>query len=286
MLEQESQARFETHRAHIHGVAQRMLGARSEADDAVQEAWLKYSRADTGAVGNLRGWLTTVVARVCLDLLRARTARREADAPAPEPALPGDDDRYPGHARERSESLGAALQVVQHALAPAERVAFVLHDLFDMPFDEIAAIVERSPAATRQLASRARRRVSGVPAPPDPDLAGQREVLDAFLAAARGGDLQALLGVLAPEVLFRADAAGERAGSQPELRGNEAVARNFSGRAQAARPALVDGSLGLVVDIAGRRVAVLHLTIVAGHIVDINAVSDPQAISGFAIELL
>lgn len=286
MPEHDSQAaEFAAHRAHLHAVAKRMLGSHSEADDAVQEAWIRYGRADVREVGNLRGWLTRVVSRVCLDLLRARTARRLSEAPAPEPALTGDDERYPGQPRELGDSLGAALQVVQ-TLAPAERVAFVLHDLFELPFDEIAAIVERSPAATRQLASRARRRVSGVAMPQDPDLAAQRRVVDAFLVAARGGDLQALLAVLAPEVVFQADAAGVRNGSPPELRGHQAVARNFSGRAQAAHPARIDGALGLVVDIGGRRIAVLRLTIVDDRIVDIDALGDPQAIADLDIEVL
>lgn len=271
--------RFEAHRTHLGGVAYRMLGSRSEAEDAVQEAWLRLSRftaAGGAEIDNLGGWLTTVVSRVCLDMLRSRSARREDLQGARAPEAAAADERHPEVERELADSVGHALLVVLQTLPPAERVAFVLHDMFDRPFDEIAGIVDRTPTAARQLASRARRRVSGAAADPDADLAGQRSVVDAFLAAARGGDMQGLLAVLAPDVGFRTDAAGVQAGSPGVLHGHQAVARNFTGRAQAARPAMVDGALGLVVIIDGRKIAVLRLTVVDDHIVDIDTVCDPS----------
>ena len=207
--------RFEANRTHLRAVAYRMLGSRSEAEDAVQEAWFRLSRADTSAVGNLGGWLTTVVARVCLDMLRSRKSRREEPfgPHVPEPVVSGDNRTAAEQEAELANSVGLALLVVLETLAPAERVAFVLHDVFDLPFDEIASIVGRSSTATRQLASRARRRVRGTPAIPDTDLARQREVVDAYLAAARGGNLDALLAVLDPDVVLRADRAGIAAGA-------------------------------------------------------------------------
>src|SRR6266545_657087 len=239
--------RFEANRSHLTAVAYRMLGSLHEADDAVQEAWLRLNRSDTSGVDNLRGWLTTVVARVCLDMLRSRKSRREEPlaAHALEPNATGAEALDPEQEALMTDSVGLALLVVLDKLAPAQRVAFVLHDVFAMPFDDIAAVVGRSPAAVRQLASRARRRVQGS-AVPDADLERQREVVNAFLAASRGGDFEALLAVLDPEVLFRADASAVYPGSPREMRGAAAVAtRAFKG-ARDAELALVDGAVGLV----------------------------------------
>ena len=218
--------RFEANRTHLRAVAYRMLGSLSEADDAVQEAWLRLSRSDTSGVENLGGWLTTVVARVCLDMLRSRKSRREEplDAHVPEPIVSREDGIDPEHEALLADSVGLALLVVLETLAPAERLAFVLHDMFAVPFDEIAPIVGRSPTAARQLASRARRRVQGAATVPDADLTRQREVVDAFLAASRGGDFDALLAVLDPDVVLRADRAAVPAGASREVRGAAAVA--------------------------------------------------------------
>src|SRR5262245_50549224 len=233
---------FEANRAHLRAVAYRMLGSRNEAEDAVQEAWLRLLHADTRDLANLGGWLTTVVARVCLDLLRARKARREEPLVAAAD-LAGDDD--PERDLQLADSVGLALLVVLDTLAPAERVAFVLHDMFDLPFDDIAPIVGRSPTAARQLASRARRRVRSAPGTPDADRAQQRQIVGVFLAAARGGDFAALLAVLDPDVVLRADPAAvqaslarQAAGAPalaPEIRGADAVAKTFVGRAKAAQ---------------------------------------------------
>jgi RNA polymerase sigma-70 factor (ECF subfamily) len=266
--------RFEEHRAHLRAAAHRMLGSRSEADDAVQEAWLRLSRADAGAIANLRGWLTTVVARVCLDMLRSRRARRE-EPDEPEPDTTGDDAPDPESATLLADTLGVALLVVLETLSPAERVAFVLHDLFAMPFEEIAGIVGRSPAATRQLASRARRRVVGAAPAPDPGRGRQREIVDAFRAAARGANLDALLALLDPEVVMRADAAAAQGGVAPETRGGVAVARFWSGRAQAARRAIVDGAAGLCWAPDGPPKVVLRFTLAGERITTIELVGDP-----------
>jgi len=270
--------RFEENRGHLRAVAYRMLGSQSEADDAVQEAWIRLSRSDTSGVENLRGWLTTVVARLCLDMLRSRTARPEepleGGAHAPEPIASGDAGIDPEHDALLAESVGLALLVVLQTLAPAERVAFVLHDMFDLPFDEIASIVGRSPAAARQLASRARRRVKGATTAPDADLARQRQLVDAFLAASRGGDFAALLAVLDPDVVLRADAAAVQMGAAPEVHGAAAVAETFSGRARAARAALVDGAVGLVWAPGGRPRVVFGFTITRGKIVAIDLIAD------------
>ncbi len=225
-----------------------MLGSVSEADDAVQEAWLRLSRADASEIENLGGWLTTVVARVCLDMLRSRTSRREEPlGPGlPEPIAGDGDALDPEHAAVLADSVGLAMLVVLDTLPPAERLAFVLHDMFAVPFDEIAPIVGRSPDAARQLASRARRRVQGASADPVADRARQREVVEAFLAAARDGRFDALLALLDPDVVVRADRAAVQAGASEEVRGAEAVAGTFSGRARAARAALVGGAVGLV----------------------------------------
>ncbi len=270
--------RFEEHRTHLRAVAYRMLGSLSEAEDAVQESWLRLSRADTRGVENLGGWLTTVVARVCLDQLRSRNARREEPLGAYEPAPIGrrDDGGDPENEALLADAVGLALLVVLNTLNPAERLAFVLHDLFAVPFDAIAPIVGRSPAAARQLASRARRRVRGADTAPDADIAHQRALVDAFLAASRDGDLATLLAVLDPDVVFRADRAAVQGGAAGEIRGASVVAKQFSGRAQLARPALVNGAVGIIVAPRGRLFVVLRLTIARGKIVAIDAVADPD----------
>ncbi|HLY30963.1 MAG TPA: sigma-70 family RNA polymerase sigma factor, partial [Ktedonobacterales bacterium] len=255
---------FEANRPHLHAVAYRMLGSLSEADDAVQESWLRLSRADTSGVENLGGWLTRVIARICLDMLRARAARREEsleslEASTPAPITSREGGINPEDEAILADSVGLALLVVLDTLEPAERLAFVLHDIFDVPFGEIAPIVDRSEVATRQLASRARRRVRGAPTVKNTDLTHQREVVNAFLAAARGGDFNALLTTLDPNVVFRADAIAAAGGSPKEVHGASAVARQFLGRAQGARPALVNGSVGVLVGGRGRLFLVLRL---------------------------
>jgi RNA polymerase sigma factor (sigma-70 family) len=269
--------RFEAHRSHLRAVAYQMLGSLSEADDAVQEAWLRLSRTDASAVENLGGWLTTVVARVCLDMLRARSARREQPLGPhlPDPVVGREDGLDPEQQALEAEGVGLALLVVLDTLTPAERLAFVLHDLFAVPFEEIAPIVGRSAAATRQLASRARRRVQGAPTP-DVDLGRQRAVVDAFLAAARQGDFEALVALLDPDVVVRADRAAVRTGAAAEVRGAAAVAGTFSGRARAARPALVDGVPGAAWAPGGRPRVVLGFTVRDGLIVEIDLLADPE----------
>ena len=287
---------FEASRAHLRAVALRMLGSRAEAEDAVQEAWLRLAGSDSGAVQNLRGWLTTVVARICLDTLRARKVRRE------EPIGPEAEAVESAHAAEReaeiADSIGVAMLVVLETLAPAERVAFVLHDMFNLPFVDIAPVIGRSAVAARQLASRARRRVQGQPAAtPEADRARQREVVDAFLAAAHGQDFSRLLAVLDPDVVLRADAAAvsmararAAAGAAapplaPEVRGAEAVARTFKGGAQAAQLALIDGLPGVVWAVAGKPRAVFEFTIEDGRVVEINLMVDPKSIAALDVEL-
>lgn len=280
---------FEAHRSHLRAVAYRMLGSLNEADDAVQEAWLRLNRTDTSGVDNLGGWLTTVVGRVCLDLLRARRARREEslDTQLPEPREHGETGTDPEQEALLADAVGLALLVVLERLAPAERLAFVLHDLFAVPFEEIAPIVGRSPSAARQLASRARRRVRGAATPRDADLARQREVVEAFLAAARGGNFDALLAVLDPEVVLRVDPAAVRPGAAREIHGAVAVAkRAVVGRARAARPALVNGVVGVVVAPRGRLLMVLGFTIRGGTIVAIDAVSDPAHLRQLDLSVL
>jgi len=290
--------RFEANRTHLRAVAYRMLGSPSEADDAVQEAWLRLNRSDTGGVENLRGWLTTVVARVCLDMLRSRKSRREEplDARVPEPIVSREDGIDPEHEALLADSVGLALLVVLETLAPAERVAFVLHDMFDLPFDEIAPIVGRSPTAARQLASRARRRVQGAPEVPDADRTRQREIVHAFLAASRGGDFDALLALLDPDVLLRADSAAvlasesrQAAGAPrlaPVVSGAAAVADTFSGRARFAQAALVNGAAGAVFAPGGQPRAVIAFTITRGKIVEIELVADPERISQLDVAIL
>jgi len=259
--------RFEANRTHLRAVAYRMLGSVNEADDAVQEAWLRLSRSDTDAVENLRGWLTTVVARVCLDMLRARRSRREE----PLEALVSADDRVdPEHEALLADSVGLALLVVLETLSPAERLAFVLHDTFGMPFDEIAPIVGRSPTAARQLASRARRRIQVAAPAPDADVGRQRELVDAFLAAARGGDFEALVATLDPDVILRVDrgALGSR-----EVKGARAVAgevRRFARLAAFAQPVLVNGTAGFVVVREGRTQTVAGFTVAGDRIAAID----------------
>jgi RNA polymerase sigma factor (sigma-70 family) len=272
-------ARFEADRAHLERVAYRMLGSLPEAQDAVQESWLRLARADSGDVGNLTGWLTTVVARICLDMLRSRKARREepADLRAPEPAAAAND--APDHERELADSVGIALLVVLQALEPAERIAFVLHDMFDLPFDEIGPIVGRNPDAARQLASRARRRVRG--APKAVDMAADRRVIDAFLSAAREGNLDALLAVLDPAVTVRCDEAAAKLGAPARVDGSQAVAGMVLGRAQAARSVLIDGAAGFVVAPRGRVALALLVTIRDGCIAAMEAVADPARLAGF-----
>ena len=279
---------FEENRTHLTAVAYRMLGSVSDADDAVQEAWLRLSRSGASDVKNLSGWLTTIVARVCLDMLRSRKSRREEsfDAQVHEPAMSLEGGTDPEHQALLADSVGLALLVVLETLAPAERVAFVLHDLFAMPFDEIAQIVGRSPAAARQLASRARRRVQGGGSVPDADVARRREVIDAFLAASRGGDFQALLALLDPDVVLRADDAAVQVGAAKEVRGAAKVAATFSGRARAAQPASVNGAPGLVWVQQGRPRIVFDFSITAGKIVEIDLLADPDRLRQLDLAIL
>ena len=272
--------RFEANRTNLRAVAYRMLGSASEADDAVQEAWLRLSRADASDIDNLGGWLTTVVARVCLDMLRSRTSRREEPLASGlhEPVAGDEGGSDPEHAAVVADSVGLAMLVVLDTLPPAERVAFVLHDMFAVPFDEIAPIVGRSSDATRQLASRARRQVQGASADPVADRARQREVVEAFLAAARDGRFEALLALLDPEIVVRADRAAVQAGASEEVRGAEAVAGTFSGRARAARAALVGGAVGLVWTQQGEARMVFDFTIADGKVVQIELIADAERI--------
>jgi RNA polymerase sigma factor (sigma-70 family) len=274
--------RFEDSRPHLAAVAYRMLGSRDEADDAVQEAWLRLARTDVDGVDNLRGWLTTVVSRVCLDMLRSRTSRREDPL--------ADDERVAPAAGPEGEavladSVGAALLVVLDTLAPAERLAFVLHDLFAMPFDEIGTVLGRSPAAARQLASRARRRVQGVGAD-DGEPARRREVVAAFLTASRGGDFTALLELLDPEAVVLADAAAVVAGAEAEVRGAAAVAATFVGRAKAARLALLDGEPGLIWTHHGEVRMAFAFTVLDGRVAGIELIADPARIAAMGVEPL
>jgi RNA polymerase sigma-70 factor (ECF subfamily) len=274
---------FEANRGHLRAVAYRMLGSRGDADDAVQETWLRLSRTETNDVANLRGWLTTVIARICLDMLRSRKSRREEPI-GPHVPEPATDDAHERDA-EMADSVGTALLVVLETLAPAERLAFVLHDMFAVPYEEIAPIVGRSAAAARQLASRARRRVQGASAP-DADLGRRREIVDAFLAASREGNFESLLAVLDPDVVFRADQAAVRLGSLAEIRGAAAVAETFKGRAQAARTALIDGALAVAVILGGRLRIALRLTFSDDKISGIEAVADAERLNRFELEVL
>jgi RNA polymerase sigma-70 factor, ECF subfamily len=277
--------RFEENRPHLRAVAYRMLGSLAEADDAVQQAWLLLSRSETDGIENLGGWLTTVVARVCLNMLQARRSRREVplDAHVPDPVVSLELELDPEHQALLADSVGLALLVVLETLAPAERLALVLHDMFDVPFDEIAPIVGRSPAAARQLASRARRRVKGAAPVPDADPARQREAVDAFLAAARGGDFQGLLEVLDPDVVLRADAGAVPGRASRVIRGARAVAEQSLAYARRlgpfARPALVNGAAGIVAAPGGRPVSVLGFTVTRGRIIEIDILANPERLS-------
>ncbi|WP_067461990.1 RNA polymerase sigma factor SigJ [Actinomadura macra] len=283
--------RFEAHRGHLKAVAYRMLGSLAEADDAVQEAWLRLSRTDADAVQNLGGWLTTVVGRVCLDMLRSRTSRRETplDERLPDPVISPVDGVDPEQRALLADSVGLALLVVLQSLGPAERLAFVLHDTFAVPFEEIAPIVGRSPAAARQLASRARRRVRGAVPVPERDLTRQRQVVDAFLAAARDGDFEALVTVLDPDVVLRADQGALPDGGWREIRGAEAVAGQaltFRRASFRALPALVNGTAGIVNVTGGRPVSVLSFTIADGRVVAIDILADPDRLDGLDLTIL
>jgi RNA polymerase sigma factor (sigma-70 family) len=284
--------RFEEQRPHLRAVAYRMLGSLTEADDAVQESWLRVSRADSEGIENLRGWLTTIVARVCLNTLQSRRLRREQPLGphVPDPIVGPHDGVDPEHEALLADSVGLALLVVLDALAPAERLAFVLHDMFAVPFEDIAPIVDRSPAATRQLASRARRRVRRAAPYPDADLRSQREVIDAFLAASREGDFEALIAVLDPDVVARADRGALRPGASMLVRGASAVAEQAVTFARSgggeARPALVNGAAGAVFLSRGRPFSVAGFTVRDGRIVAINVLADPARLRRLDLDFL
>jgi len=280
--------RFEPHRSHLRSVAYRILGSQIEADDAVQETFLRLMRSGTSGVDNFPGWLTTIVARVCLDMLRERKSRREVPVDAEVEALPATDS--PERENLVADSIGVAMLIVLETLTPAERVAFVLHDLFNISFDEIAPVVGRSPLAARQLASRGRRRIQGAPARPEADRARQREVVGAFLAASQSGDFSALLAILDPDVVLLADATAVEAsaranvpGVAPEVRGHDSVANIFRGRARAAQLALVDGYSGLVFAPGGRPRVIVDFVLENGRIVEISMIAESERIA--AIDL-
>jgi RNA polymerase sigma factor (sigma-70 family) len=286
--------RFDEHRAHLRSVAYRMLGSLTEADDAVQDAWLRLSRAGTSEVENLGGWLTTIVARVCLNMLRSRNTRREdfLGVHLPDPLI--SPEGQPDDEVILADSVGLALLVVLDTLSPAERIAFVLHDMFELPFEEIAPLVSRTPAAARQLASRARRRVKGADIPArDPDLAQQRDrqrnIVDAFFLAARGGDFDALVALLDPDVVLRSDFGARRPAASKVTRGAEAVAKQaFMAALPTAHlhPALVNGGAGMVITVNGRPFAVMGFTIAYGKIVEIDAIADPDRVRRIAAAVL
>ncbi|MFJ2648192.1 RNA polymerase sigma factor SigJ [Streptomyces sp. NPDC087420] len=288
--------RFETHRPQLRAVAYRMLGSLTEADDAVQEAWLRLGRADSSRIESLGAWLTTVVGRVCLDLLRTRASRREeplGGVYVPDPIVSREDGVDPEQEALLADSVGLALLVVLETLAPAERLAFVLHDMFAVPFDEIAPLVGRTPTAARQLASRARRRVRGTPTVPDADVGRQREVVDAFLAASRGGDFDSLVALLDPEVVLRADHGAAAPPARREIHGAEAVAnqsltfsRLGAGGGGVLRRALVNGAAGVVVSREGRPLSVLGFTVTAGRIVAIDILADPERLARLDLTVL
>jgi RNA polymerase sigma-70 factor (ECF subfamily) len=283
------EAEFEAHRDHLRAVAFRMLGSASEAEDALQESWLRLSRADAGSIENPGGWLTTVVGRVCLDMLRSRKSRAEQPlVSVPEPLVAPEGELDPEHETLLADSVGLALFVVMESLTPAERLAFVLHDMFGIPFDEIAPIVDRSPQAARQLASRARRRVRGQPLEPDVGLAAQREVVDAFVTASREGDFDALLRVLDPDVVLRADAGPGQPLLTTEIHGAEQVAaqaRRFAALAPYGRPVVVNGAAGVLVVRDGRPVSLGAFTVRRGRIVEIDILADPVRLREIAAEL-
>jgi RNA polymerase sigma-70 factor (ECF subfamily) len=276
--------RFETNRARLRAVAYRMLGSLPEAEDAVQETWLRLSRSDAEAIENLDGWLTTVAARVCLDMLRARKSRREEplEVYVPDPIISRADSGDPDQEAQLADSVGLAMLVVLETLTPAERVAFVLHDMFGVPFDEIAPLVDRSPTAARQLASRARRRVRGEARVPDSDLSGQRQVVDAFFAAAREGDFDALVALLDPDVVLRANGGTVRPAVTRFVRGAAEVAGEaLAGARRSAliQPALVNGAAGAVITLGGRPWSVMGFTVRGSKIVEIDAVADPERLA-------
>ena len=283
---------FEEHRAHLQAVAYRMLGSLSEAEDAVQDAWLRVSRAGADDVENLGGWLTTIVARICLNVLRSRTARGEEplDGHLPDPVVTRATDLLPEEEALLADSVGLALLVVLDTLTPAERLAFVLHDMFGLSFEEIAPMVGRSPGATRQLASRARRRVKGAGiGQPDPDLARQREVVDAFFQAARSGDFEALVDLLHPEVVLRADFGTKRPGAPRVFSGRSAVAQQaLLGAIPGAVliPALVNGMAGVVITVHGRPFAIMGFNVSNGKVVEIDAIADPDRVHRIAADVL
>jgi RNA polymerase sigma-70 factor, ECF subfamily len=290
VTQQEWQAeQFEAHRSHMREVARRMLGSSAEAEDAVQEAWLRLTRSDAAQVENMRGWLTTVVSRICLDMLRARRARREEqlDGWFPEPIVPLVDGGDPEAEAVLADSVGAALLVVLETLSPAERLAFVLHDMFGVPFEEIAPIVERTVPATRQLASRARRRTRGAGEPRGGELAAQRRVVEAFLEASRNGDFEALLAVLAPGVVFRGEAGASGPPVPAEVRGAENVARLVLARgtpmAPYGRPAIVEGRPGAVVVLGERVAAVVAFSIEGGRVAEMRLLVDPARLHGLRV---
>jgi RNA polymerase sigma-70 factor (ECF subfamily) len=279
---------FEEHRPHLRAVAYRMLGSLSDADDALQESWLRVSRSDASVVENIGGWFTTIVARVALNMLRSRKAKREEslETRMPDPIVSTGDGADPEHEALVADAVGLALLVVLETLAPAERVAFVLHDMFAVPFDEIAAITGRSPAAARQLASRARRRVQDRAPVPDADLTSQRVVVDAFSAAAREGDFDALMAVLDPDIVLRSDGGAARPEDSAVVRGARAVAERavlWATLTPHARPALVNGAVGAVVAPAGRPSAVMAFTVAGGRIVEIDILSDPVRLEGLGL---
>jgi RNA polymerase sigma factor (sigma-70 family) len=289
--------RFEEHRGHLRAVAYRMLGSVADADDAVQDTWLRMSRAGVDEVENLGGWLTTIVARVCLNMLRSRNVRREQsiDVHVPDPVLSQAGELQPEDEAVLADSVGLALLVVLDTLTPAERLAFVLHDMFDLPYEEIAPMVGRTTAAARQLASRARRRVKGAEVPaPDPDLARQREVVDAFFAATRGGDFDALVRVLSPDVRLRIDGGDRYAAASVAVCGAEAVATQalqglsslVNRPALRLHPAVVNGTAGMVATLNGRPVSVIGFTITDGKIAEIDAVADPTRLDKIAAAIL
>jgi len=282
---------FEQNRGHLRAVAYRMLGSAHEADDAVQETWLRLTRSDATAIENLGAWLTTVVARVCLDALRSRASRREEPLPPPasEPAAPRDRAGDPERDAVLADSVGFALLIILERLAPAERIAFVLHDMFDVSFDEIASILDRSPVAARQLASRARRRVHVTELTDQRELSGQRQVVDAFLAALRAGDVEGLVAVLDPDVVVRIDEDAARPGAAREIRGARNWARGAVAFAQFARtvePMLVDGVPGLVWAPGGRLARVLRFSISDGKIAEVDIIGDPARLRAFDLKLL
>jgi RNA polymerase sigma-70 factor (ECF subfamily) len=279
--------RFEEHRPHLRTVAYRMLGSANDAEDAVQEAWIRLSRSDSNAVENLGGWLTTVVARIALDMLRSRTSRREepvSEVPA-EPARNGTSDTQPEEAIMIADSLGPAMLVILETLSPAERIAFVLHDMFAVPFDEIGPIVGRSPAAARQLASRARHRVQGADPAGAVDRSRARRTVEAFLSASRDGDFGALLALLDPEVVLTADADAMRVGAS-QVQGSQAVAETFAGRARAARLALINGQPGLVWAPGGNAQVVFGFTVEEDKITAIQLLANSATLDDLDIVLM